>query len=48
MSYNNVRQNAFSDMYEGPNTILKKIDPVTNLIEIDKNVKKQAENISNK
>lgn len=39
----NVRQNKFSDRYEGPHTILKKINPVTYLIEIDKNGKKQSE-----
>uniref|UniRef100_A0A2S2NH65 Retrotransposable element Tf2 protein type 1 n=1 Tax=Schizaphis graminum TaxID=13262 RepID=A0A2S2NH65_SCHGA len=39
----NVRKDKFADRYEGPYTILKKINPVTYLIEIDKNGKKQAE-----
>jgi hypothetical protein len=32
----NVRKDKFADRYEGPYTILKKINPVTYLIEIDK------------
>jgi len=44
-----VRQNIFSDKYEGSHTVLKKINSVTCLFEIDKNGKKQCEkNIFNK
>lgn len=39
----NVRKDKFSDRYEGPYTITKKINPVTYLVEIIKNRKKCIE-----
>lgn len=38
-----VRKDQFSDRYDGLHRVLKKINPVTYLIEIDKNGKKQSE-----
>jgi ribosomal protein L21E len=39
----NIRKDKFSDRYEGPHTILKNINPVTYLVEINKNGRKQVE-----
>lgn len=39
----NVKKDKFSDRYEGPYTITKKINPVTYLVEIIKNRKKYIE-----
>jgi hypothetical protein len=38
-----VRKDKFSDRYECPHTILKKINPITYLVEINKNGRKQVE-----
>lgn len=54
MTFQKVHQNLLNDIkdkckknkfnkHEGPHTVLKKINPVTYLTEIDKDGKKQAE-----
>ena len=39
----NMKKDKFSDRYEGPYTISKKINPVTYLVEINKNGKRVVE-----